>query len=61
MYLPVNERHLCENLSNEVLLFLLCEVGSKGGVGEEDAEAYYEDHKYEGEEAPVLTSQFYST
>ena len=61
LYLPVNERHLCENLSNEVLLFLLSEVGSESGVRKEDTEAYYQYHKHQGQEAPVLTPQLYST
>jgi len=30
--MPVYERHLCENLSNEVFLFLFGEVGCESSV-----------------------------
>ena len=56
LYLPVNERHLCENLSNEVLLFLLSEVGSDSGVGKENTKADDDNHQNQGQETPVLAS-----
>ena len=43
-------------MSNEVLLFLLGEVGSERGVRQEDAQADDDDHQDEGQETPVLAS-----
>lgn len=55
-YLPINKWNLCENLSNEVLLFLLSEVGSDSGVGKENTKADDDNHQDQGQETPVLAS-----
>ena len=43
-------------MSNEVLLFLLGEVDSESGVGQEDAQADDDNHQDQGQETPVLAS-----